>query len=427
MIYLLNHFKTMDENRSLLPENEVSFKIEGKSFKPYLFVFLTVLSTLIQILSSSGNDDSSVVVTLYFSIVILAIGIYKIGFYGVISALLSSLIFSLTIRQSWQNILISVGANTIQALLIFVAFKIAKFKKEEKEGVIPLFKIAICLLGLAYVIYNLIMHDYYVVSSSVILGLLALLYLLRAIRKKEWSLLVYLGLIAVIPNLVGSGIGSLFYNDGFVFDNYWNSAFTWFFSNSILLLSFGYFIFDFVKNKFADIKAKNEEGYLSVKLSTILYYLSTLLWNVIFYVLYFLGWLNKNLTTYIFPWIVGIIFFVANLAFSFKKEIDANNEESFKWFEGRSIVAESNTQMLVAIIALLLPLCAQFMGTITQSISVLFIFNITSAIVSIGLIWIPKNMTKHMSTIKHLKTVFHLYTVCLLLLNIVLIINESIG
>ena len=118
---------------------------------------------------------------------------------------------------------------------------------------------------------------------------------------------------------------------------------------------------------------------------------------------------------------------MANLALSFIKEIEADNEESFKWFEGRSIVAENNTQMLVAIIALLLPLCAQFMGTITQSISVLFIFNITSAIVSIGLIWVPKNLTRYMSTIKHLKTIFHLFTVCLLLLNIVLIINESVG
>ena len=152
-----------------------------------------------------------------------------------------------------------------------------------------------------------------------------------------------------------------------------------------------------------------------------------LIWNILFYVLYFLGWLNKNLATYIFPWFVGNLFFIANLFLSLKKEIQANNEDSFKWYEGRAIVAENNTQMLVAIIALLLPLCAQFMGTITQSISVLFILNITAAIVSIGLIWIPKNMTKYMSTVKHLKTIFHLFTVCLLLLNIVLIINEAVG
>ena len=114
-------------------ENEVSFKIEGRSYKPYLFVFLTILATLIQVLSSRGNTDSTFIVTLYFSIVLLTIGIYKIGFYGVISALLSSLIFTLTIKQSWQNVLIAVGANTIQALIIFLVFKLYKFKVDENK------------------------------------------------------------------------------------------------------------------------------------------------------------------------------------------------------------------------------------------------------------------------------------------------------
>ncbi len=419
--------KELEGQETKIEDNEVRFNIEGKTFKPYLFVFLTILSTLIQILSSKGNSDTSVVVTLYFSIVILVIGIYKIGFYGVIAALLSSLIFSLTIKQNWQNTLIVAGANTVQALLIFGAFKIFNFKPKEDKKVIPVFKIGILILGLTYVIYNLIFKEYYNISSSIILGLLALLFIIRAIRTRDWLLFVYLGLIALLPNLVGSGVGSLYYNEKLVFDNYFTDALTWFFSNAILLLSFGYIIFDYIRKKFTDLSLNGEDGHLKVNLSTLLFYLSVLLWNVIFYVLYYLGWLNKNLTTYIFPWFVGNLFFIANLVYSFKPEIKAGNEDSFKWFEGRAIVAENNTQMLVAIIALLLPLCAQFMGTITQSISVLFIFNITSAIVSIGLIWIPKNMTKHMSTIKHLKTVFHLFTVCLLLLNIVLIINESVG
>ena len=409
------------------PSNEVSFRIEGKSYKPYLFMFLTILVTLIQVLSSRGNTDSNFIVTLYFSIVLITIGIYKIGIYGVASALLSSLIFTLTIKQNWQNVLIATGANTLQALIIYFVFKFYKFKKDDNEKVIPIFKVLIALIGLVYVVYNLIFSDHYIVSSSVLLGLLAALFVIRAIRTKDYSLLAYLGLIAILPNLVGGAVGSLSYDNGFIFDNYLNDSLTWFFSNSILLLSFGYCIFDYVKKKFADVTFKASENGLEINLSTLLYFVSVLIWNILFYVLYFLGWLNKNLATYIFPWFVGNLFFIANLFLSLKKEIQANNEDSFKWYEGRAIVAENNTQMLVAIIALLLPLCAQFMGTITQSISVLFILNITAAIVSIGLIWIPKNMTKYMSTVKHLKTIFHLFTVCLLLLNIVLIINEAVG
>ena len=107
--------------------------------------------------------------------------------------------------------------------------------------------------------------------------------------------------------------------------------------------------------------------------------------------------------------------------------MDDSEEERFKWFEKRAVVAENNTQMLVAIISLLLPICAQLLGSITYSISMLFTLNITVAIISIGLVWIPEGLIKHMATVKHVKTVFHLFTLSLLLLNIVMIINESVG
>ena len=122
----------------------------------------------------------------------------------------------------------------------------------------------------------------------------------------------------------------------------------------------------------------------------------------------------------------GDDFFLLNMYYSRYQEVD-EVKDKFEWFEKRAVVAENNTQMLVAIISFLLPICAQLLGAITYSISMLFILNITSAIISIGLVWVPRGKIKHMAVVKHVKTVFHLFTLSLLLLNIVLIINESVG
>ena len=98
-------------------DNEIYFPIEGKSYKPYIFILVTVLMVLMQVLSSSGNNTSQAIVTLYFSIVLTTVTIYKISWLGIVSASLSSLLFLLAIKQDMVVLLIIVGANTIQALL----------------------------------------------------------------------------------------------------------------------------------------------------------------------------------------------------------------------------------------------------------------------------------------------------------------------
>jgi hypothetical protein len=258
--------------------------------------------------------------------------------------------------------------------------------------------------------------------SLIILALLILVHLFSAIRNKSSSN-IFLLIVLVLPNIIGASIGSIeIYNGELNAKSYLSNFSTWSLSNSILLLSFGYLLLTRLPHN-----DEEEKSFLAVKLSTALFYVSIILWNVILYVLYSLGWLDKGLSSYVFPWLVGNLFFILNMHYSVGIETEDVGEEGFKWFEKRSVVAENNTQMLVAIISFLLPICAQLLGMIKHSISILFIFNITCAIISIGLIWIPKGKIKDMSTIKHVKTVFHLFTLSLLLLNIVLIINESVA
>ena len=406
----------MDKN-----QNEITLQIEGTSFRPYAFVLVTVLASLMQVLSSSGNNTSQAIVTLYFSIVLLTVSIYRLGFWGIIASGLSSAIFLISIHQTPQAFSVVVIANIVQATIIFFSFKFVKIK-EENHSLIRLEVLFSMLLGVIYILLNILMDDHYNISSSIILILLVFLFAIKTVRTKESQGLLFLLFIVLIPNVVGAFLGA--FQDGFdLLSSIYNNNFCrWFFSNSILLLSFGYPLLVLTPKETIH---KRTERKLTIKLSTIIFYVSTLLWNTIIYSLYYLGWLNKNIASFFFPWLVGNLFFLANLFFSFFSETEGKQSNRFRWYEQRAIVAENNTQMLVAIISFLLPVCAELLGTITYSISILFILNITSAIISIGLIWVPENNVRYMSTIKHLKTVFHLFTLSLLLLNIVLIINTN--
>ena len=404
-------------------DNEISIKIAGKTYKPYLCVLTIVLSTLMQVLSSSGITSKSVIVTLYFNIVLILVAIHYIGLYGVIASTASSLIFALTIGQSRENLCIIVFANFLQALVLYLLCNLyKKVNTYRKNDVVSQSEMLIFLLGALYLLYNLCVKDHYVISSAIILSALLLIHICSAIKHKSKSHILLL-ISFLVPNIIGASIGSIEIQDGLWNKQVYHNNFSvWIFSNLILLLSFGYLLLERLP-RIKDI----EKPFLTIKLSTVLFYNSIILWNLILYILYALGWLDKSLTSYVFPWFVGNLFFALNMRYSIDKEIADIGDEGFKWFENRSVVAENNTQMLVAIISFLLPICAQLLGTITYSISILFIFNITCAIISIGLVWIPKGKVKDMSTIKHLKTVFHLFTLSLLLLNIVLIINESVG
>lgn len=402
-------------------QNEITLKIEGASFKPYAFVLVTVLAALMQVLSSSGNNTSQAIVTLYFSIVLLTFSIYRLGVWGIIASGLSSAIFLISIHQTPFAFSVVVIANIVQATIIYFAFNFLKFS--EREHFINLEMLLSIVLGFVYIIFNILFDNYYNIISSIILFLLVLLFVLGKVKTKKTQNIKYLLLVVLIPNAIGAFLGAFQDRLDLSTSIYQNNFIRWFFSNSILLLSFGYPLLLLLPSR---PRKKQTKRYLATKLSTVIFFFSILLWNTIIYSLYYLGWLNKNITSYFFPWLVGNLFFIANLFFSFYPETKGKISQKFHWYEQRSIVAENNTQMLVAIISFLLPVCAQLMGTISHSISVLFIFNITSAVISIGLIWVPENNVRYMSVVKHLKTVFHLFTLSLLLLNIVLIINTSL-
>lgn len=420
-------------------EHELFIKYKGRSLGIWTCLLISFITAMISILSTTALDDSrtSTVFIVFIAILIIMCIIYVYGILGVFSAALSSFLFCLAINTSVWGIVLNICANTLQALIIWLIFKFTKTDEEtiETEGVTD-YKFFLFIIGLAYIICSFIFNK--ALMFYVFISVLAVCIVGYTVKDRNVKKLKFFIFIAIIPSFVGgalNAVNSIMWSEG-GFASWYESFSAWFFSNSILFGTFGYLLLNALRY-FKDRSQKwQQKKFLlnraapcvELKFSTILFYVATFLWNILFYVMYMVKWLDYNTVLYLFPWGVGNIFFLLNLMFSNKSEIQAGSsvEEAFKWFESRAIVAEKNTQMLIAVIAFLLPLCANYLGAVTPSISFLFVLNITTAVISIGLIWIPKGNVKVMEAVKNIKTIFHLFTVSLLLLNAVMIINAVV-
>lgn len=410
-------------------ECEKIYKLKLKSFKPFISIILIVLLTLMTILSSEGSTSNSTIFATFFGIVIIAGAIYKMGIYGVIISLCSSTLFCLSVKQNLANFMINVGANVLQALVMYFFYKLFKNKLTFKDnnGYLSITNILLIVLGIIYIIVSFVDFNR-LISFSIILGVAFVILIFRSIYCKSLCEIFYILFIALIPNLFGAFTGSLFYDNQFIFDNYLMDSFIWFSSNAIILSTFGFVLLYLLRNY--STKTFDE---ISFKLSTAIYYVSTLLWNALFYTMFVLGWLNSNMFAYFFPWIVGNIFFLMNfftsiyIEYGIEPNKDVEEEKNkidtiFNWFQNRAVVAESNTQMIIVVISFLLPAAATLVEEIPSEMIFVFIMNITFAVISIGLIWIPKNEIRMIATVKHIKTSCHLFTLSLLLLNAVMIL-----
>lgn len=427
------------EDRQTKNYSECSIKYSGTSLNFWIFILISVITAMISILSTSALNDNKTetVFIVFIGILIIVFAVYVYGFWGVLSAALSSFLFCLSIKTNIIGMLLNEGANTAQALIIYFVFKFSKIDESvtEKGGIINNYKFLMLALGGAYVVLSFIFNRY--LMLYVFTALLLIISSVYCIIERSPKKLLYVVFACVLPSLAGGFINSCFEFtiSGFTALSWYNSFALWFLSNGVLYGTFGYLLLGILgkfynqsqswQNKKFSLKLPQAKT-INLKISSIILYVSTLLWNVLFYVMNLMGYFQINTPLYLFPWAVGNAFFIINLYLTKSSEIDGcDSAKAFEWYENRSVVAERNTQMLIAVIAFLLPLCASYLGVISDSISFVFVLNITAAIVSIGLIWVPQNNAKIMEIIKSFKTVFHLYTLSLLLLNVIMIISAG--
>ena len=179
-----------------------------------------------------------------------------------------------------------------------------KYRKEQSsEGVIQAYKILLLVGGFFYFLYNVGGGKNFVFISIGIFVFLLITHVYTAIAHKNPCHVIFV-LLLLIPNLIGALIGSLQLEKGRIeLTSYFDNFSVWFLSNAILILSFGYLLIEVLK-----YKKEEEKTVLTVKLSTLLFYISTLVWNSLIYIVYILGWLDQATASYVFPWMVGTIF-----------------------------------------------------------------------------------------------------------------------
>lgn len=429
----------MDVKNSDVSGYELFIKYRSKNIGIWICLLISLITAMISILSTTKLDDSrtSTVFIVFIAILIIMSAVYVYGISGVFSAALSSFLFCMSIHTSIWGIILNICANTLQAIIIWIVFKYTKTDEEtiEMDGVTD-YKFLLFVIGLTYIICSFVFNRY--LMFYIFIVLLTICVFIFSIKDRNIKKLKFFLFVAIIPSCLGGALNAtnVIINAECRFALWYESFSTWFFSNSILFGTFGYLLLNalrYFKNQSVIWQQNQKSSKQSVrcvelKVSTVMFYVATFLWNILFYIMYMASWLDRNTVLYLFPWTVGNIFFLLNLLLSSKSEIKSgvSPEDAFKWFESRAIVAEQNTQILIAVITFLLPLSANYLDSVTTSISFLFVLNITTAVISVGLIWIPKENVKLMEAVKNLKTIFHLFTMSLLLLNAVMIINAVV-
>lgn len=391
-------------------------------------VLFGVLSAVLSLLTTNlvPSSDKGVLYVFFISVVVVAIVIKKFGLFGLITAVVSSTLFCVALKLSIRASIINISVNLLQAALIYLALLLIKKRfgdydpPRDSKSSNDSFAMFQAVIGIAFTCCGLLVKEmsWILRAFAIVEVVLYIVYICCEGSKRK---LIFFLCLSILPSMVSGAInGALL--QGVSIANRMSSIEEWGFSNFVLLASFGYLFIESFNR--INSKSKLRFGELTVKVTTILYYGASLLWNIFFYIIYCIGWLSANLLPYLLPWIVGNLFLLLNTYFDVYVENDEKEKsKAFQWYEQRAIVAEKNTQFLISIITFLLPISSSLFGkTLGTNIVTLFCINITCACLAIGLIWIPYKEVKAMSLIKSLKTIFHLLTVCFLLLTATVII-----
>lgn len=402
--------------------------------KPVLYIFdcllFGIVCAVLSILTtrSVASSDGGVVYAFFVSVLVVALTIKRFKAFGIITAIISSILFCVALKIGFVKSIINVGVNTLQAVLIYSAFKIINLIEKKNKGKdkqinkiwLNIFAIVQFMIGIIFTCIEFVKNDT-VVALRVFTVIEIVLFAIFSICQKKSRYIYFLLILCLAPSLISGVLNGLLQ-----FDESWQnrgmSIEVWTLSNFILLATFGFIFIERIHPE--TMKQKLIYGEIKVKITTIIYFAASLLWNSIIFIVFYVGWLGDNLLPFVLPWLVGNMFLLANLYFNSHVEVtDDKKTNAFKWYEDRAVVAEKNTQFLISIITFLLPISSSlFDKNLNSGIITIFCINITCACLSIGLIWIPNKEVRAMSLIKTLKTVFHLLTVSFLLLSATMII-----
>lgn len=164
--------------------------------------------------------------------------------------------------------------------------------------------------------------------------------------------------------------------------------------------------------------------HISIDISTIAFYLSIFVWNILILTLIDNDVIKFYSYIYFFPWALGNILLLINLYFSVYTESEFKEGDKFEWYEKRVIVVEKNTSTIITLISFMLPLTFSKLSQVPTILSIFFIANIFCTCLSMGLIWTPHTNIRFISALKTLKTIFYTYSITILMICIIMVMSN---
>ena len=401
-----------------------------------LGMFVNVLQTIliataISIIPLLLNSNTAIFYTsqpLYIMVVFLFVSMILFRFWGLIIGILSLGICAVMVDIPLQVNIVNACANILQLVLLFVFFRAVqkiesrfdriKLRKESMNQIWhKVYEFFLVVVSLGYILYFFISPSVH----NIVIYICALIFMVCTIAmsliRKDAHYVIYTILIALLPSLLASTCSAIF--SGVPKDLMFSYVATWTASNYVLLQSIGYIVFthydswkvEFCGNK--DIRV--------VDLSSLLYYAAALLWNVFILYLFRHEVFACQPYMYFFPWALGNFLLLSNLFFSTYDDAKGARDR-FKWYEGRVVVVEKNTSVIITIISFLLPLSGVLTKVdVPDILTFIFVANIFCACFSVGLIWVPKSNIKFIALLKTIKSIFYTYSWILLLMSAIMI------
>ena len=403
-----------------------TYKIHMTGWSANFFISLLIATStsIIPILLNSSQAIFYTSLPFYITIVILFVCVICFGGWGILASFLTYLLYGAVLELPFKVFMANTLVNTLEIWLMLMAYRrIKQLKTPNKnsyaKGSFYLspynsFLIIIFLTYLALCMFGIFKSNSYVLYTF--FGVTALLTIIKICKERDLYLLYYTLFIALIPSALSCLISILLVDvPSNLVVEYFN---TWTLSNYILIQTCGYICYQLLFTK--RTYHFEHKSVQEIDASTLAYYASLIVWNVVIIYLFHLNLFNLFNLIYFFPWALGNIFLSLNLIFS--RYNDAGNvENKFDWYEKRAIVVENNTSGIITIISLLLPVSASLLENIPPVLLVLFVVNIFCACLAVGLIWVPANNVRFMAFLKTLKTIFFLFAISFLMLSVIMI------
>ncbi len=404
-----------------------TYKISTYGFCVNLSIIflISLVISIIPILLSQGSTVFYSSQPFYIAVLLLFVGAMYYKWYGVLLAAFTFTICGLFYRSDPSIVLLNSIINIAQIVILLLSYLGLKKIKTENLNMyskgdyfISLYNFVLILVFIAYIIYCTSIKKNVINILGVFSIIVLILTLIKVKVAKDIRLFYFSFMIALLPSVFVSSI-SAFLN-GIPSENKLEYITVWSLSNYILLQTVGYLMYQFFFTR--EIKMPENSKILKLDASSIVLYISAIIWNLLILWMMSNNIIKVNSPIYFFPWALGNIFLIMNLYFSSFYDAEAENDK-FAWYEKRVIIVEKNTTTIITLISFMLPLTFSLIKSIPSYLPIFFIANIFCACLSIGLIWTPKKNIKFIALLKALKTIFYTYSLTLLMLCVIMVMS----